>query len=76
MDYDKGISLKDVQVLSKASVFIEDTQKKDKVIYSMTKDYNDGEFNDAEKYAELLENICWIFQFQWGRVFARVIFFD
>ena len=55
MDYDKGISLKDVQVLSKASVFIEDTQKKDKVIYSMTKDYNEGEFNDAEKYAKLLE---------------------
>jgi hypothetical protein len=55
MDYDKGISLKDVQVLSKASVFIENTQKKDKVIYSMTKDYNEGDFNDAEKYAELLE---------------------
>lgn len=55
MDYDKGISLKDVQVLSKASVFIEDTHKKDKVIYSMTRDYNEGEFNDAEKYAELLE---------------------
>jgi len=41
-------------VLSKASVFIDDTKKKDRDIYSMTKDYNDGKFNDAEKYAELL----------------------
>jgi len=55
IEYEKGISLKDVNVLSRASVFIDDTKKKDRVIYSMTKDYNEGKFNDAEKYAELLK---------------------
>ena len=55
INYDSGVSLSWVNVLSKSSVFIEDKEEEDKIIRALTADYNAGKFANPEEYATLLD---------------------
>lgn len=54
LDYEKGVSLYSVNVLSKTSVYIEDDEVRDELVRSMTADYNAGKFDNPKEYAYLL----------------------
>lgn len=54
LNNEKGVSLYSVKVMAKTSVFIEDEKEKEKLIKSMTADYNAGKFDDPSQYADLL----------------------
>lgn len=54
IDYEEGVSLSSVNVLSKTSVYIEDEKKREELIHSMTADYNAGKFGEPEEHASLL----------------------
>lgn len=54
LDFEKGVSLYSVNVLSKTSVYIEDAEERDELVRSMTADYNAGKFDNPKEYTYLL----------------------